>query len=48
MAPFLLLSLLLLRSSAFGQVKDSYYDCQMRQLALDYTKDVVLKPWKSR
>ena len=28
-----------------SSVRDPHYDCQLRQIALDYTRDVVLRPW---
>ena len=29
-----------------SRIVDTAYDCHLRKLALDYTKDVVLGPWK--
>ena len=30
-----------------ASVRDPQYDCQLRQIALDYAREVVLRPWNS-
>jgi hypothetical protein len=37
----------MLATHAAAKPTDAFYDCQMRKLAIDYTRDVVLRPWSS-
>lgn len=32
--------------SCCGRIADTEYDCQLRQLALDYARDAILTPWE--